>query len=319
MQKPPIPSNEAARIETLHALNILDTQPDERFDRLARMAKRLFDVPIALVSLVDTNRQWFKSKIGLDASETPRDISFCGHAILGDNIFIIPDTLDDKRFADNPLVTSPPNIRFYAGCPLKTPDGMKVGTLCIIDKVARHFSSDDLLALTDLANMVERELAALLLAVVDELTNISNRRGFITQAAHVLKFSGRNKQSASLIFMDLNNFKNLNDSFGHEAGDQALVAFANLMKNTFRDSDIYARLGGDEFVVFLPDTSIKAAEELVRRFNHALESHNDVNKLGFNLSFSHGIVLFDPQTHATIEDLMSEGDKLMYLHKKRAK
>ena len=161
MQKPKVPENEAARLKTLQSLNILDTHADDRFDRLARMAKRLFDVPIALVSLADANRQWFKSCIGLDVYETPRDISFCGHAILSDNIFIIPDTLEDKRFADNPLVTNAPNIRFYTGCPLKAPNGLKVGTLCIIDHAPRHFSEDDLMALADLANMVERELAAL--------------------------------------------------------------------------------------------------------------------------------------------------------------
>lgn len=319
MQKPGTPSNEEARIETLHALNILDTHPDERFDRLARMAKRLFDVPISLVSLVDTNRQWFKSKVGLEASETPRDISFCGHAILGDDIFIIPDTLEDKRFANNPLVTNAPNIRFYAGCPLKTPDAMKVGTLCIIDKVPRHFNNDDLLALKDLATMVERELAALLMATVDELTNISNRRGFITQTKQLLKLSKRNKKPASLIFMDLNDFKTLNDSFGHEAGDQSLVAFADLMKRTFRRSDIYARLGGDEFIVYLPDTTTQAAKEFVTRFTRALDSYNDAHKQGYKLAFSHGIVGFDPKTHATIEDLISEGDKLMYLNKKATK
>ncbi|NND64743.1 MAG: GAF domain-containing protein, partial [Gammaproteobacteria bacterium] len=128
---PAIPSDEKARIEALHSLNILDTETEERFDRLTRLAKRMFDVDIALVSLVDVNRQWFKSCQGLDASETPRDISFCGHAILGEDAFVIPDAVKDDRFKFNPLVTGEPFIRFYAGIPLRYADGSKLGTVCL--------------------------------------------------------------------------------------------------------------------------------------------------------------------------------------------
>ncbi|MFV1921534.1 MAG: GAF domain-containing protein [Methylotenera sp.] len=156
MKKPSIPPDEAARLKTLRYLNILDTPAEERFDRLTRMAKRLFDVSFALVSLVDENRQWFKSCAGLDVSETPRDISFCGHTILGDDIFIIPDATKDERFADNPLVLNEPHIRFYAGCPLKFTNGNRLGTLCIIDQQPRNLTDEDLIVLKDLASMVER-------------------------------------------------------------------------------------------------------------------------------------------------------------------
>lgn len=158
MQEPTIPSNEALRLAALRSLNILDTPPEERFDRITRLAQRVFDVPIALVSLVDTNRQWFKSCQGLDVSETPRSISFCGHAILHDIPLVIPDASKDPRFADNPLVTSPPNIRFYAGQPLKAGDGSRIGTLCIIDRKPHQLTQSDLESLRDLAVMVEDEL-----------------------------------------------------------------------------------------------------------------------------------------------------------------
>lgn len=115
MQIAPKPVDEAARLETLHSLSILDTPPEERFDRLTRLARRLFDVPIALVSLVDENRQWFKSHPGLDATQTSRDISFCAHALLADETMVIQDARNDDRFHDNPLVTGQPGIRFYAG------------------------------------------------------------------------------------------------------------------------------------------------------------------------------------------------------------
>ncbi|MGB5330714.1 MAG: GAF domain-containing protein, partial [Gammaproteobacteria bacterium] len=134
MKTPDFPANEKERLETLRSIDILDTDPEERFDRLTRMARRVFGVSIALVSMVDENRQWFKSKAGLDACETGRDISFCGHAILGNDVFVIENALEDERFADNPLVTGPPNIRFYAGVPLRYLNGSKLGTLCIIDQ-----------------------------------------------------------------------------------------------------------------------------------------------------------------------------------------
>ena len=158
MLEPAIPLDEEKRLAALHALNVLDTLPEERFDRLTRLARHMFGVPIALVSLVDSNRQWFKSCQGLDASETPRNISFCGHAILEDRIFVISDTLLDPRFADNPLVSDAPHIRFYAGAPLKLGDGQRVGTLCVIDTVPHQVDAAQLDALHDLAQCVCEEL-----------------------------------------------------------------------------------------------------------------------------------------------------------------
>jgi len=282
------------------------------------MAKRLLGVPIALVSLIDENRQWFKSCVGLGASETSRDISFCGHAILGNEVFIIPDTQMDDRFADNPLVVGDPKIRFYAGCPLRAPNGCKLGTLCIIDRQPRDLGKDDLEALEVLASMVERELAAVQLATLDELTNISNRRGFMMLAEHSMHLCARQKIPASLVFMDLDKFKPINDTFGHTEGDRALAAFAERMKNTFRDSDLFARLGGDEFVVLLTNTSKKAAEEIVAKFRQSLEKYNQDANRGYDISFSYGIVEYSPEKHPAIETLLTDGDALMYERKKAA-
>ena len=159
MQIPPLPGNEAERLQALQACEILDTPPEAQFDRLTRLAQKLFKVPVSLITVVDARRQWFKSCQGLDGiSETSRDISFCGHAILDTKTLNIPDTLLDERFADNPLVSGPPHIRFYAGAPIKTPEGFHIGTLCIVDYIPRQLDADELAALRDLADCVEDEL-----------------------------------------------------------------------------------------------------------------------------------------------------------------
>jgi len=317
LKKPEIPQDEGTRLEALRSLDILDTKAEERFDRLTRMAKRVFGVPIALVSLVDENRQWFKSCVGLSASETPRDISFCGHAILGNEIFIITDASKDERFADNPLVLNEPNIRFYAGCPIKSLNGAKLGTLCIIDRKPRKLNDEDLETLRDLASMVEHELAAVKLATVDDLANITNRRGFMLLAQHSLNRCYREAIPASLVFFDLNNFKPINDRFGHAEGDRALTVFAEKMSNAFRESDLFARLGGDEFVALLTNTSKEFAKHVIERLERLLEQYNKEANRGYDISFSYGIVEYNSDKHQTAEALLAEGDSLMYKRKKR--
>ena len=150
--KAALPENEELRLATLRSFAVLDTPPTDRFDRLTRTGARLFKAPTALISLVDEDRQWFKAKCGLDVDETSRDVAFCAHSILQEDVFVVLDATKDPKFADNPLVTGEPHIRFYAGAPLKAPDGALLGTFCIIDYVPRsEFSNDDRNALKDLA------------------------------------------------------------------------------------------------------------------------------------------------------------------------
>ncbi len=154
----PIPGNEAKRLKVLWQYDVLDTVPEEIFDDLTELAARICEAPIALISLVDEDRQWFKAKVGVKVSETSRDVSFCAHAIMGDGLFIVPDAAKDERFKANPLVTAEPNVRFYAGAPLVTPDGHALGTLCVLDKVPRELRPEQKEALRLLAHHIMTQL-----------------------------------------------------------------------------------------------------------------------------------------------------------------
>ncbi|MBA5689189.1 GAF domain-containing protein [Rugamonas apoptosis] len=154
----PIPDNETQRLAALRALLILDTPPEERFDKVVAFAQAEFDVPVALISLVDSERQWFKANAGLPMCQTARGISFCGHAILQPDILVVPDALADARFADNPMVTGEPHVRSYAGAPLIAPSGLALGTLCLIDYRPRQFDAVELTILATLRDLVVQEL-----------------------------------------------------------------------------------------------------------------------------------------------------------------
>ncbi|WP_050479448.1 GGDEF domain-containing protein [Herbaspirillum rhizosphaerae] len=312
-----IPVDEQARVGDLHNLHILDTPPEERFDRLTRLARRLFAVPTAVVSLVDAKRQWFKARVGIDACETGRDVSFCSHAILRDDVMVVSDALQDPRFHDNPLVVGDPFIRFYAGCPIRSPQGYKLGTLCLLDTIPREFDEDDKTMLADLARMVEQEMAAVHLATMDELTKLSNRRGFESLSEHALSMCKRLGKPASLLYFDLDLFKQINDRFGHAEGDRALVNFGRILLANFRESDVIGRLGGDEFAVFLTNTAAQETAAVLAHLGTSVNEYNQASKRGYDLLYSVGAVEYDPAAHDTIGDLMNNADALMYQQKKR--
>ncbi len=187
-----VPANEGDRLRALKQMEVLDTGAEERFDRLTRLAQDMFKAPIALVSLVDSDRQWFKSRQGLEVTETPREVAFCSHAIRDDEVLVVPDASLDPRFFDNPLVTGSPDLRFYAGAQLRSPDGLAVGTLCVLDTVAREWSDEDSASLRDLADVVEVELrqalvedqqrALLALTAVTALSQESEPRDLLRSA-----------------------------------------------------------------------------------------------------------------------------------------
>lgn len=316
MIKPELPANEAERLHALKSLQILDTSHEERFDRVTRMAKRMFGVEISLVSLVDEDRQWFKSTQGLDASETPREISFCGHAINQDGLFIIPNAIEDVRFSDNPLVTEAPHIRFYAGYPLKLRQGINLGTLCLIDSEPKHLDEEDKQLLNDLGAMIEQEIRSIQLATLDELTLISNRRGFLTLAEYSQKLCRRKKIQMSVMLFDLNKFKPINDDFGHHEGDFALKQFAEVMRSVFRESDVIGRLGGDEFVAMLTDANDEKIAIILNRFETEMDAMNKIINKPYLIEYSVGVACFSYDAEQSLEEMVAQADAEMYEKKK---
>jgi diguanylate cyclase (GGDEF)-like protein len=306
-----IPFDEATRLAKLRSLDILDTAPEERFDRVVRMAQRMFHVPMALVSLVDENRQWFKACVGLDADETSREVSFCAHAILGDEVFIVPDATADERFAENPLVTGDPNIRFYAGCPLRFRGGSKLGTLCLIDTKPRTLDEEEIQMLKDLAATVEHELVSLQVATIDALTGLSNRRGFISHSQHLIELCKNESLPATLIYLDLDDFASINERFGKSEGDDVLVAFASQMQGFFRDSDIVGRVGSDEFAVLLTNVGSKQTEKRIQQFVEKLESYNQAADRDYDVTLSFANVEYNPESYDNVEQMLELASQLL--------
>ena len=316
MKVPHIPKDEPQPLQALRALNILNTDREERFDRLTELTRRIFSVPVAMLSFVDGQRMWFKSTAGIDIIEIPREISFCSHVIQTSEVFIVEDASKDPRFHDNPGVTQTPGIRFYAGCPLSHPDGSKIGSLSMIDHSPRTLSHDEIEMLRGLTSVVESELRAAHMATQDDLVGLNNRRGFMNLAQQSLQLCQRQGWSVSLAYFDLDHFKRVNDRFGHAEGDYALQRFADLLKDNFRASDIYARLSGDEFVVLLPHTNGDSAMQVHARFKESLTRYNLDSGRDYSITCSSGIIEFNSLQHRSLEDLLNAADSLMYQAKR---
>lgn len=303
-------------LQAKQARKVLDAEPDERFDRYTRLACKIFDVPIALVSLVDRERRWFKSRYGVEVPSTVQGFSFCGLEMSGDEVLVIPDVRKDERFRDNQLLAMSLNLQFYAACPLQSPRGEHLGSLCLIDHRPRDFSPDDADKLKELGHLVEAELSSSVLATTDELTRISNRRGFIAVATHALAAAARSGQPATLVLFDLDGFKAINDDLGHDVGDQALVDFARALLKTFRESDVVARLGGDEFCVLLSPVKPEAVEVALGRLDQSLEQRNRGLQSKHRLRYSAGILDVDQNRQSELDELLREADQRMYKSKR---
>jgi len=305
---PVLPPDEARRLATLYFLDILDSPPQEQFDRIARMAQRLFTVPMAAISFVDAERDWFKSCIGLNLLELPRDLSFASHTILSRETFIVEDATVDLRFFDNPLVRESPEIRFYAGTPIKASNGVNIGALSIMDSVPRTLTDFERTALRDLAAAVEYDIGAGELKLVDPLTGLMNSRGLSLIASHIVPRVSRDGQAMSMLFIDVKGLAGINERFGRASGDAALLMIAAVLRETLRGADIPARMRGDDFAVLLPDTEETELSVVIERIENELKERMQLRPALFGATVRISRATIDPSAEDfSLEGLISRG------------
>jgi diguanylate cyclase (GGDEF)-like protein len=290
----------------------MDTPPEESFDRIARLARSIMHAPVAMISFVDQDRQWFKSHPGTNLNESPRDISFCAYTIQSDEPLIVPDTLLDSRFGDSPLVAGASGVRSYIGVPLRTSTGHRIGALCINDVKPRGATEDQLARLKDLAELVVDELELRKLATFDGLTGAASPRVFASQGDFGFKQAKRHGRELSCIIFDLDRFKQINDTYGHAAGDQVLQEVGELSRSLIRSTDILGRIGGEEFGIILPETSVASAMtvgELIRdNIGHLMVSYRD-HQIKPTASF--GVASLRPQD-LSFASMLARADAAMY-------
>lgn len=256
MKKPEIPGDEAERLVALKSYALLDTRPDPVLDQITRLASAMFKTPISLVSLIDEKRQFFKSRVGLEATETPRGVSFCGHAINGEDVFVVPDAHSDERFFDNPLVTGDPKVRFYAGAPLITSDGFPLGTLCIIDEQLKpEFSDDDREVLRELAGMVIAHIESLsTLGYVDTVTGISGRTLLLDSIEQHISIDVNRDLSVFVIdVLEPDAYEDLIASLGYAYADTFLVKAAKIIMAALGTGNRLFHISGFRFAFLVYD------------------------------------------------------------------
>lgn len=342
-----LPENEAQRLQILREYRVLDTTAEQAFDDLTRLASLICGTPIALVSLVDSDRQWFKARVGLDATQTPREHAFCAHAILNPSeLMVVADAKQDERFAANPLVTGDPGVRFYAGAPLVTPTGEALGTLCVIDRSPRQLDSNQaeilralsrqVIAVLEMARgiiVLEEALAsheAHLARVedyqrkledanaqlgvdntTDALTGAFNRRAFDRRLEEEFARASRHGTALSLALLDVDRFKAYNDDYGHPAGDEVLRRVAAILRETTRSYDLVARYGGEEFALLLPATDRDGALVIAERCRRALQRAPWPQR---GITASVGTATATSQ-HKMAADLLAAADDALYRSK----
>lgn len=316
MKAPTNPANETERLASLRESGLLEAENRQAYDRLTRLAKRLFNVPVAMVNLIDERAQIELSVDGPGPYTLPRHVSVCAHTILSHEPLVVADTHNDMRFVDNPLVTTQPGIRFYAGIPLRLPDGATVGSLCVVDHTPREFSAADIAALSDLAALAEDEFAATSAATTDELTGLFNRRGFNQFAAFALSGARRRAEPLTLAWIDLDRFKQINDRYGHEEGDAALKAMASLLRSSFREADLLVRYGGDEFAVLFADTDENGAWIAMQYLTEQVALFNQQGNRPWTLTFSWGVCEFD-HDHNDLQHWLRIADEKMFTMKQK--
>ena len=332
----PNPSTETARQQALEQYSILDTLAEQAYDDITKLASYICDTPFALISLVDHERLWFKSRFGLEVDGLPREDAFCDYAILHpDEVMLIQDTTRDPRFMHTSLVVDAPKIRFYAGAPLVTPGGEAIGTVCVIDQTPRTLSAEQIDSLRALSRQViaqlelRRNIAQLeiyqqelekindhlrLQITVDGLTGLKNRQSFQQNLEEEWERFTRYNTPFSLLMIDVDKFKAYNDDFGHLPGDELLRQLALLLHDEARTNDFVARYGGEEFAMILPSTDLEGAVIIAERL---CKNVRNISWPRRAITISIGVATAEPGLD--VYRLIERADKALYFSKSQGR
>ena len=284
-----IASTVTIRLSEIHTSEHFYTPIEERFERITRIARSALRVPVAAISILKPDKQWFKSISGWAINELSTDMSMCAHTIESNELTMVPDTLQDSRFVDHPLVVGNPHFRFYGGFPLQGIEGNTIGTFCVMDVKSRKVTDVDKQLIIDLAALAKLELATDRLsdaqrelvsrlsisrreAIIDPLTRLWNRRGSMMFLRNAMRHADENGTVLSLGIVDVDNFKRINDLHGHPIGDEALRKAGQVMTSMLRHEDVAGRIGGDEFLVLLPDTNERDSLAVLNRLREAVRA-----------------------------------------------
>ncbi|MEB3199017.1 MAG: sensor domain-containing diguanylate cyclase [Synechococcaceae cyanobacterium] len=312
----PIPVDEEQRLRDLERYGIIGLASDQHFERIVNLAASIFHTPIAVISLVEANRQWFLSQQGLEVQETPRDRAFCAHAIAGDDLFVIPDALNDERFATNPLVLGDPHVRFYAGAPLRSSHGHNLGSFCVIDRQPRPtLDESQRCQLRWLGELVMRELELRRLAHLCPITGLPTRHAFLSIGQREFNRARQDHQDLSLLCFDLDNFNQINIRWGHHAGDALLQDLSRLSRGFLREQDYAGRIGDGQFGLLLVGMNSSDALVLAEQLRSAVgQMHGVHSRSEFQLHISGGLTALTPRDDSFLQ-LLSRADQALQLAK----
>jgi diguanylate cyclase (GGDEF)-like protein len=322
-------ADEDKRLLAVNATRLLGTPAEERFDKITRLARRMFDVPFAIIDLVGAEVTWLKSAQGFDGVDAPRECSYCHHTVMQEGVCVIDDARVDARVYDNP---NAPTFVFYAGVPLKF-DGRNVGVLCISDTKPRVLTEEDLTALRDLAALAEQELQVVALSaaqltlaasnrelemksLVDVLTRLWNRRAIQEIAARALEQAGGHDGRTGFAILDIDHFKKINDTYGHAAGDEVLRVISERLRAAIRKTDAVGRYGGEEFLVVLPGIAESSMIEACERIRRAISKQPvPFEGIDITVTCSVGCALAE-NDDAAVDDVVRSADAALYAAKR---
>lgn len=306
-----MPLDEALRLDALEKQQITDTPRDEAFDRVVRLACAALEAPIGAITFIESERQWIKAEQGLGVRETPREQSFCTHALLGDDMLVVEDAARDPRFCTNPHVTAENGIRFYAGAPLTTREGFKLGTLCVVDHIPRKINQRDRSLLRDMAAIVVSEMELRRRIGTDALTGLYTRRFLDELGEREILRARRTQAPLTAAFIDADHFKSINDTYGHPAGDAVLRGLGPAIRKSLRATDLLGRYGGEELVLLLPETSLEQAAPVLERLRQDVEAMHIPDLQGRKVTVSIGAAELRPDD-VTFADLLARADAALY-------